>query len=268
MVDHTRAHERIEEREYPGTHLTLDDILPQPVEIYIPEKSKTASNFALLVHFHGPAHPARHAVHTAPDDYAAATVHLGAGSLVYEKGFATAETFPHLLASIKETIARHIADAHCTHVYLSAFSAGYGAAGRILNDDDCLALVDGLILLDGLHTGYFPERVPLAAGSRLEPGELAPFLNLAILAVKGEKKILFTHSEVFPGTYASTTECADHILHLLQLKRDPVLEWGPLGMQLLSRAHQGNFTVLGFAGNSAPDHMDHLHGLYHFLKTF
>jgi hypothetical protein len=37
-------------------------------------------------------------------------------------------------------------------------------------------------------------------------------------------------------------------------------------MQQLSEAKNGQFRLLGFAGNSAPDHVDHLHALPEFSK--
>jgi hypothetical protein len=78
--------------------------------------------------------------------------------------------------------------------------------------------------------------------------------------------VLVTHSEVFPGTFASTTETADYLLRAIGLKRTAVLEWGPVGMQQTSEARAGSFTLLGFAGNSAPDHVDHLHALPDLLR--
>jgi hypothetical protein len=51
----------------------------------------------------------------------------------------------------------------------------------------------------------------------------------------------------------------------LGLKRVSVLAWGPLGMQQLSKVEQGRLAILGFAGNSAPDHVDHFHAMHHFL---
>jgi hypothetical protein len=44
-----------------------------------------------------------------------------------------------------------------------------------------------------------------------------------------------------------------------------VLHWGPVGTQQLSEARQGKLRVAGFAGNSAPDHVDHLRALPDFL---
>ena len=81
----------------------------------------------------------------------------------------------------------------------------------------------------------------------------------------GEKRCGVSHSEIFPGTFARTTETADWLLHALGLRRTPVLRWGPRGMQQLSEARAGGFELLGFAGNSAPDHIDQLHAMPEFL---
>jgi len=35
---------------------------------------------------------------------------------------------------------------------------------------------------------------------------------------------------------------------------------------MLTETEAGELTILGFAGNSAPDHVDHFHGLPIFLK--
>jgi hypothetical protein len=37
-------------------------------------------------------------------------------------------------------------------------------------------------------------------------------------------------------------------------------------MQQLSEVRAGRFTLLGFAGNTAPDHVDHLHALERWLR--
>jgi hypothetical protein len=82
----------------------------------------------------------------------------------------------------------------------------------------------------------------------------------------GRKRFLLTHSEIFPGTYASTTETADFLLKQLGVKRRPILKWGPMGLQQLSEARRGKFLLMGYAGNSAPDHVDQLHSLPAWLK--
>jgi hypothetical protein len=116
-----------------------------------------------------------------------------------------------------------------------------------------------------MHTSYVPEGTVLATGGTLDTTNLVAFADFARAAIRGEKRFLVTHSEIFPGMFASTTETADWLLHTLGLHRAPVLRWGPRRMQQLSEVHAGRFELLGFAGNSAPDHIDQLHAMPELL---
>jgi hypothetical protein len=150
-------------------------------------------------------------------------------------------------------------------VTLTGFSAGHGAVRAILREPRHFARVDAVLLLDGMHTSYVPEGTPLAAGGALDTTNLAAFAAFARAAMRGEKRFLVTHSEIFPGTYASTTETANWLLRELGLRRTPRLRWGPRGMQQLSEVRAGRFHVIGYAGNSAPDHVDHFHAMPELL---
>jgi hypothetical protein len=106
----------------------------------------------------------------------------------------------------------------------------------------------------------------MAAGGTIDDTVLREFVQFAEAAARGEKRFLVTHSEIFPGTFASTTETAEHLLRAIGVRRAPVLRWGPRGMQQTSEARRGRFALLGFAGNSAPDHVDHLHAMPELLR--
>jgi hypothetical protein len=56
------------------------------------------------------------------------------------------------------------------------------------------------------------------------------------------------------------------LLAQLGLQRQPTLKWGPMQTQQLSEVRKGKFLLRGYAGNSAPDHVDQLHALPEFLK--
>ncbi|HEV8146416.1 MAG TPA: hypothetical protein VGP79_08550, partial [Bryobacteraceae bacterium] len=56
------------------------------------------------------------------------------------------------------------------------------------------------------------------------------------------------------------------LLSALHLKRVPLLRWGPMRTQQLSEARAGGFRLIGYAGNSAPDHVDQLHSLAEYLE--
>jgi hypothetical protein len=262
MMERTRAHERIAESEtVPGRRLSLVDVLPQPVHVFVPEGAPARPR--LLIHFHGAPYIAEQAVATN-GNYVLANVSLGSGSRVYGEPFTDAA----VLARLVEAVQRAAGLAELDAIVLSGFSAGYGAIRSILRDPASAARVEGVLLLDGLHTGYLPDRLTLHEGGRLATELLDPFVELARAALAGRSRFLLTHSEIFPGTFASTTETADHLLQELGLARTPVLAWGPVGMQQLSVVRAGSFALLGFAGNSAPDHVDHLHGMPHFLELY
>jgi hypothetical protein len=266
MVEHIRAHERIENKEVPGVSIVLKDALSKPVEVYFADLGDESGPMDLLIHFHGAGYVPRHAVYESKHPLLLAMVNLGSGSSVYENAFKNKSMFPRLVEMIRRAASeKKAATIRPSGVYLSSFSAGYGAVRAILQDHT--SAVDGIVLLDGLHTGYVPPRRVLSQGGTLNDEKLKDFIRYARLAAGGKKKFLITHSEIFPGTYASTTETADYMIRSLGLQRHPVLKWGPVGTQMLTETRARGLTVLGFAGNSAPDHVDHFHGLPAFLKT-
>lgn len=268
MTDHTRAHERIQQQKYPGIEFKIFDVLVKPVEGFIPQKRQSAGKFALLLHFHGASFVVQHAAAQYKGALVAVTINLGSGSSVYGQAFEDSTRFPILLAALSDSLKQKLAQPVVVEkIYLSGFSAGYGAIRKIISTPGNFDRVDAILLLDGIHASYIPERRVLAEGGQIDSNGVAAFIRFANAAAKknSNRKFLITHSEIFPGTFVSTTEATDFILETLGLKRRPVLKWGPLGMQQLSLARQNHFAILGFAGNAAPDHVDHFHGLFHFL---
>jgi hypothetical protein len=265
MVEYSRAHERLDTVPPAGARFTLAGLLSRPVTVYVPPDAAGSVEPVLVMHFNGAPFVGMHAAAAQTVPMVLASVHLGAGSAVYERAFADRGTLERIRQALADSLsARAGSPVQLPSTILSAFSAGYGAVRAILNAEEG-ATIAGVLLLDGLHVSYLPERTPLAVGGALDSARLAPFIAYARLAARGERLMLVTHSEIFPGTFASTTETADYLLERLGLTRTPVLEWGPGGMQLLSTASEGRFALLGFAGNTAPDHVDHYHGMGAFL---
>ncbi|HSJ07461.1 MAG TPA: hypothetical protein VK936_12220 [Longimicrobiales bacterium] len=268
MVERTRTHERLPDEAPPGIRFRLEGLFERPVHVFVPAGMDRSASPTLLIHFHGAAYVAEHAVAGADRPYVVVAVNAGAGSAAYERPFRDPGLFEALVQAVASGVREAAGmDIRPERVVLSGFSAGYGAVRAVLRSPDA-ARIGGIILLDGLHTGYDPPATGLHDGGTLDAPGLAPFVDAARAAVHGGAPVLITHSEVFPGTFASTTECTNHILDELGLRRTAVLEWGPVGMQQLGEARSGRLLVQGFAGNSAPDHMDHLHGLPEFLRRF
>lgn len=112
-------------------------------------------------------------------------------------------------------------------ITLVGFSAGYGAVRAILRHDANFRLVNNVLLLDGIHASYVPEGKLLADGGVIKADDLDSYVKFAREAVNGKKSFVISHSEIFPATYASTTECVDFLLNTLSLKRRPKLKNGP-----------------------------------------
>jgi hypothetical protein len=269
MVEHTRAHERLAPRELPGTRRSFVGPLEKPVELFVTEGTRRADALRLVVHFHGAAFVPQQAVARLGGDHVLAVVQLGSGSGVYDRTFSDPTAYDSLLAGVAREAAAALGTpvpARFARVTLVGFSAGHGAIRAILREPRHFAAVDAVVLLDGLHTSYVPAGTVLAAGGALDESVLEVFVRYGAAAMRGEKRLLVTHSEIFPGTFASTTETADFLVRALGVRRVPVLRWGPRGMQQLSEVRSGRLEILGFAGNSAPDHVDHLHGMPELLR--
>src|SRR5690242_14092864 len=250
MVEHTRAHRRLTEVSPPGRREKLE-----LGTLFIPAGVKPAT---LLFFFHGGTWLPE--VAAARNRLAVVTVQAGAGSATYARLFDNPDRFPAL---VRETESKSGAPFH--RVLVGGWSAGCGAIRQILKTPASYTRIDGALMIDGIHTDYTDGK-PGPLESKIGAENLEIWLQLARDAIAGKKRMIVTHSEIFPGTFASTTETGDYLLHELGVPRCPVLRWGPMGLQQLSEARAGKFLLIGYAGNSAPDHVDQLHSLPVFLK--
>ncbi len=266
MVEATRLHDRLSPRELEGVRRSFTGPSGRPVELLVPHAARARDVVELVIHFHGAAWLPQQAVATLPGPRVTAVVNLGAGSGTYHRTFAEAAVFDSLLAGVTRDVSAAVGNVtRIGRLTLVGFSAGHGAIRAILREPRHFAAVDAVLLLDGMHTSYVPEGTVLANGGAVDTTNLVAFADFARAAIRGEKRFVVTHSEIFPGTFASTTETADWLLRSLGLARIPVLRWGPRGMQQLSEVRAGGFELLGFAGNSGPDHIDHLHAMPELL---
>jgi hypothetical protein len=265
MVEATRTHERLTQRALGGDTASFVGPNGKPVSVWIPGDARSKESIDVVIHFLGAAWLPEQAVADLKGP-AAVVVHLGAGSGVYDRAFSDPAAFDSLLAGVTRSISGLMGKpARIGHITLSGFSAGHGAVRAILRQSRHFDRVSAVLLLDGMHTSYIPEGTPVAAGGSLDSTNLVALRDFARAAQRGEKRFVVTHSEIFPGTFASTTETADWILSSLGLHRTPVLRWGPRGMQQLSEVRAGGFELLGFAGNAGPDHIDQLHAMPEML---
>lgn len=254
MVEHTREHPRLTQTTPPGLRqkLTLGTL-------FVPEKLKGKRRTNLLLFFHGGDWLPEFAV-AQQRDLAVITVQAGAGSSTYERLFADPTVFPKLIAE-----AQVAAGVPFAEVELAGWSAGCGALRQLLSDPASYDRINRVLCIDGVHAGYIGD-TPSPTDPQIEPKNLQSWLHFGSDAIAGKKHLILIHSEIFPGTYASTTETADFLLRQWGLTPHPVVRWGPMGTQMLSETKSGSLLVVGFAGNSAPDHVDELQSLPDYLR--
>lgn len=276
MQENSRTHDRLKPRDLGGVLDSFPGPAGKKVELWIPDNARGRGEVDLVIHFHGAGWVANQAVAALGSRTVAVTLNLGTGSGIYDRSFSNPASFDSLLTSLAQRVQAvdRAATGSSTsspppvrfrQVILTAWSAGHGAVRAIIRDPRGFARVDAILLIDGMHTSYVPEGVVLYKGGTIDTTNLVAFANFARAAMRGEKRFLVTHSEIFPGTFVSTTETADWLLRAVNVKRVPVLKWGPRGTQQLSEARSGRFELRGYAGNSAPDHVDELHSLPELL---
>jgi hypothetical protein len=253
MVEHTREHPRLTEETPKGRREALE-----LGTLFVPEKLAHKRTAPLLIFFHGGKWLPEVAV--ARDGMVVISIQIGAGSGVYVRAFSDPSRLQNLLKEAEQKAGMKLEP-----LTLGGWSAGCGAIREILKSPEAYARTDRVIAIDGIHTDYKGGK-PGPLDSKLTPENLENWTRLARDAIAGTRSLLITHTEIFPGTFASTTETADYLLAQLHLKRRPVLRWGPMRTQELSEVRAGRFRLIGFAGNTAPDHVDQLHSLPEYLK--
>lgn len=258
MVENIREHPRLEKQKPPGQRvsLSLGTLFIPPNIQDCAETNKTP----LVLAFHCGDWIPEIAVSRLPNPIPCLSVQLGAGSARYSAPFdEDIALLERLISEAARAIKCQISD-----VTLVSWSAGYGAIGQILSRQHHSIKISGVLLIDGLHASYVDGK-PGPEKSSLQIDSLEPFLIFARQAVQEDSRLMILHTQIFPGTYASTTETADWLLQELNLKRHAILRWGPMKTQILGETIAGGLSVRAFAGNSAPDHIDLLHSLPEFL---
>jgi hypothetical protein len=226
--------------------------------LFIPANLKLKSPTPVLFFFHSPDSVPD--IAAAKNKMVAVNIRIGVGSSAYTKPFTDPELFGKLLQEAEQK-----AGVRLRPITLAGWSAGCGAIRQIMSTPQYYDEIANIVAIDGIHTSYV-NGTPGPLESEIDPAPLQIFIKLARDAMAGKKHVLFTHTEIFPGTFASTTETAAYILKQLGLQAKPVVKWGPMGTQELSEMRSGKFLMIGFAGNSAPDHVDQLQSFPTFLS--
>ena len=249
MVEHTREHPRLKEEHPAGRREKLD-----AGTLFIPQVIEGQKEAPLLIFMHGGTWIPE--VAAAKHNMAALVIQRGDG---YKSLFEKEGALEALLATATEK-----AGMSWSQITVGGWSAGCRGIRAMLRHESAVKRINRVLMIDGIHTSYTDGK-PGPLESKIDTEVLHPIAAFAREAMADHKKMLITHSEIFPGTFASTTETADWLLRELGVKRRAVLEWGPMKTQQLSEAKKSTFHLVGLAGNSAPDHVDQLHALSDWL---
>lgn len=236
--------------------------------LYLPPTFRsTDGTYDLVVHFHGNVGLVEESIALADINAAVVIVNVGLGSGVYDQRFSGPAVLPAVLDRVDEEIGRRgLPSPHRRRVALTAWSAGYGAVVRILESGALGDSLDAIVLLDGFHAAFDQKQ-------QVDLARLTPFVEFAHMAMRGERLLSITHSEIDPYTYPSSTRTTDALLGQLGLPRTPggarpvlppfsqmhgVPKDKLLPLEPTSECHSGSFHVRGFTGQTPEAHMAHL----------
>ncbi len=232
--------------------------------------SSPDGRYDLVIHFHGNTDLVEESYNRLPLNAVVVIMNLGTGSGRYEDRFANPLSLPEVQGRVQATMEkRGLRNAAQSRLALTAWSAGYGAVLRTLEQPGLASQIDAVILLDGIHCGYQPNTTTLLLD------RLAPFEQFAREALAGKKLFSITHSEISPrGNYAGTRATTDALLRRVDVPRTPGGEVPPpvtltsiegvipkksiRPLLPRSEAHAGGLHVRGYAGDQPEHHTMHL----------
>ena len=225
--------------------------------------------FDLIVHFHGNTDLALESYDAVGTGAAIVVMNHGVGSGAYEDRYSNPQALSDVLERSAQAVkARGLANAHVRRLSLVGWSAGYGAALKIVDHAPFADRVDAIILLDGLHIGF------REGSSVVDKMPLMPIERFARRAADGDKLFVITHSNIDPVNYLGVKATTDVLLKDLGIERRaisgrttlPILSamHGVLpkddlrALERRSEAHKGGLTIRGYGGDSPAHHIAHL----------
>ena len=253
---------------------TSNDFLGGKVTVFIPHTDSSAHANAhafqtksetVLVHFHGSVEVLAENFDQCEFDCTLVVVNFNGLSSAYSKPFASdPEAFEKLLRIAsqetqqlrqgKETIGWQ-------HIYVSSFSAGYGAVRELLKNKEHLDRIDGYAAADSIYASLDET----LESRKADPEQMAGFLDLAREAAEQRKHFVITHTQL-ETPYASTRETADYLLQALESQpaMDVRVEFGDANPSNGYASHRriGNFRVLSDKGTDGPAHLQHLRNIH------
>ncbi len=236
--------------------------------LFVPEGYEVNSSGVvdILMHLHGSTSVIEPAIKDSGLNSVLIAFNRKGLSKVYAEPFTDPALFNTLLNSAISTLKAQkiMENPKLGRVVISSFSAGFGGVRAMIKVPATFARIDGLIMADSIYCGYTGD----PANHTVDPALMGGFRRFAIEAAEGRKTFLLTHSAQVPEGYASTTETANFLIQALGSGTiDKLQDWGP-GLTQTRDFKKGKFSVLGFSGKEAADHMAHLRRIGPFWKRY
>ncbi|MCJ7552319.1 MAG: hypothetical protein MUO34_00415 [Ignavibacteriaceae bacterium] len=224
-------------------------------DFFIPDSQ---GKVTLVFHFHGSSWAIEDVVYKSGVNAVLFNIHLGALSSPYKNYFSDENKFRIILDTILTKINSHkiLPNPQIDKLIITSFSAGYAGVREILKNPEYYKLTDALILMDGLHCD---------SDSALMKLQMTDFVRFAEDARDKKKIMTITHSSISTEGYQSTTQTTDYILGKIGANRISSEVSDEIGTQY-SKSETGFFSMKGYLGDSAPDHLKHLYGMHILLK--
>jgi hypothetical protein len=237
----------------------------QMVVCHGPEKKRNdAEPIDLLLHFHGAPATCLKNFGKTGWDAVLVVVNFRGLSAAYAQPFREDPgLFPRLL-DLAWDGAGLSGEAQFRRVFLSSFSAGYGAVREILKSPQAFERIDGIVAADSIYAG-----LEEGTDSRTPKREqMRDFRRFARAAAAGEKIFVVSHSDLVTP-YASTRETADDLLRAVEIVRRPVEGEREAGsFAPVTMASKGRFLVVGYPGTTGDDHLVHLREIHALWRSF
>ena len=233
--------------------------------LYVPVGYPLTSHAAdVIVHFHGADSTVTDNLTQSGKKACLVVINTSGLSEAYAKLFRDdPQLFSRILGETKQKLTEQFKEPiQIRKLVVTSFGAGYGAVREILKSTQYFGMITDIVLADSLCAGYVQQ-----SGKNVpDPANMKDFRVFASLAAGSRKTMIITHSQIVPGTHASTIETADVLIAAAHATRIPNSSADATTMLLESAADRGRFHVRGYLGTTEDDHVNHLRQMREALK--
>ena len=233
--------------------------------LYVPVDYQTINNAAdVIVHLQGADAVVTESNIQSGKKACLVVINTSGLSEAYAKLFRDdPQLFSRILGETKQKLTEQFKEPiQIRKLVVTSFDAGYGAVREILKSTQYFGMITDIVLADSLCAGYVQQ-----SGKNVpDPANMKDFRVFASLAAGSRKTMIITHSQIVPGTHASTIETADVLIAAAHATRTLKSGADATTMQLESAADRGRFHVRGYLGTTLDDHVNHLRQMREALK--